>query len=101
MSNSYIFTGEIVCNDLDDLLKTIDNLKEIFGFPNELPFGLKIGIYQIILQITMLQISVSKNIQVTNQKVIFRMKMTIIPIFKSLKLICQTSTPHAAMKKIL
>ena len=33
----FLYTGEIVCDDIDDLTKTIDNLKEIFGFPNELP----------------------------------------------------------------
>ena len=33
----FLYTGEIVCDDIDELTKTIDNLKEIFGFPNELP----------------------------------------------------------------
>ena len=33
----FLYTGEIVCDDIDDLTKTIGNLKEIFGFPNELP----------------------------------------------------------------
>ena len=33
----FLYTGEIVCDNVDDLTKTIDNLKEIFGFPNELP----------------------------------------------------------------
>jgi hypothetical protein len=33
----FLYTGKIVCDDVDVLLKSIDNLKEIFGFPNELP----------------------------------------------------------------
>ena len=33
----FLYTGKIICDEVDDLSKTIDNLKEIFGFPNELP----------------------------------------------------------------
>ena len=33
----FLYTGKIICDDVDVLLKSIDNLKEIFGFPNELP----------------------------------------------------------------
>ena len=33
----FLYTGKIICDEVDDLDKTIDNLKEIFGFPNELP----------------------------------------------------------------
>ena len=32
----FLYTGKIVSDDVDDLSKTIDNLQEIFGFPNEL-----------------------------------------------------------------
>ena len=34
----FLYTGKIVSDDVDDLSKTIENLKEILGFPNELPF---------------------------------------------------------------
>ena len=33
----FLYTGKIICDDVDVLSKSIDNLKEIFGFPNELP----------------------------------------------------------------
>ena len=35
---NFLYTGKIVSDDVDDLSKTIENLKEILGFPNELPF---------------------------------------------------------------
>ena len=33
----FLYTGKIICDDVEVLSKSIDNLKEIFGFPNELP----------------------------------------------------------------
>ena len=33
----FLYTGKLICDNVDDLLKSIDNLKEILGFPNELP----------------------------------------------------------------
>ena len=33
----FLYTGKIICDDVDVLKKSIDNLKEIFGFPNKLP----------------------------------------------------------------
>ena len=32
----FLYTGKIICDDVEVLSKSIDNLKEIFGFPNEL-----------------------------------------------------------------
>ena len=34
----FLYTGKIVSDDVDDLSKTIENLKEILGFSNELSF---------------------------------------------------------------
>ena len=34
----FLYTGKIVSDDVDDLSKTIENLKEILGFPKELSF---------------------------------------------------------------
>ena len=33
----FLYTGQMICDDVEVLSKSIDNLKEIFGFPNELP----------------------------------------------------------------
>ena len=33
----FLYTGKLICDDVEVLSKSIDNLKEIFGFPNELP----------------------------------------------------------------
>ena len=33
----FLYTGKMICDDVEVLSKSIDNLKEIFGFPNELP----------------------------------------------------------------
>ena len=34
----FLYTGKIVSDDVDDLSKTIENLKEILGFPKDLSF---------------------------------------------------------------
>ena len=33
----FLYTGKLICDDVEVLSKSIDNLKEIFGFRNELP----------------------------------------------------------------